>query len=231
MFTVAESKNFLKITFLDRKNSNALNLTSARELSRLVKAYKKWTQPVVVKSGHPRLFCSGGDLTEYKKLKSKSEGLKINREITRELNNFGEWAVNKLAVINGDVLGGGMEWLARFNHRWILPHVFLSFWQRRIGLTPGWGGGEWWSAKIGEDRLLRLLLEARLQSAEESLRLGLVDRIVSKPYLGAEVDAWASRMNFAISSELLNWKSSKAEKTFSKLWLASEHSRFLRGWK
>ncbi|MBX3021020.1 MAG: enoyl-CoA hydratase/isomerase family protein [Bdellovibrionales bacterium] len=243
LFSTTEWNTHLEIAFLDASSANAFGLPAAREFSALIKRYKKWTKPVVVRSAHARVFCSGGQLSDYARLKSKAAGLKINREITNVLDSFGRWPVVKLAVVEGDVFGGGMEWLARFDYRWSAPSAVFAFWQRKIALSTGWGGGEWWAKRVGEDRVRQLLLEARLLSAGEALRLRLVDRVLTRWSLKEEVEAWARAMSMAGDEnvrssktapayiKLTQWSSRRENKLFADLWMGPEHRAVLEKWK
>lgn len=227
VFSVTEWNTHLEIAFLDAASANAFGLPTAREFAALVKSYRKWTKPVVVRSAHARVFCSGGQLSAYAKLKGRAPGLKINREITSVLDAFGKWPVVKLAVIEGDVFGGGMEWLARFDYRWSVPSALFGFWQKRIGLSTGWGGGRAWALKIGEDRVRQLLMEARLLSAVEAQRLGLLDRVVTRWSLKEEMESWARRMD----ASLVGWSAKGEARLFSDLWMGPAHQAVLKKWK
>ncbi|MGZ3723036.1 MAG: enoyl-CoA hydratase/isomerase family protein [Bdellovibrionales bacterium] len=229
-FKIAEFPHHLHLDFFSAKAGNALGLEVARELSAIQKKYKKWNKPVVVSSAHPTLFCSGGNLSDYKKLKGKERGLIVNHEIARHLDAFGSWAVVKLALVEGDALGGGMEWLARFDYRWTTPHALFSFWQRRIGLSPGWGGGSAWASLIGEDRLRALLLEAEMISAGTALRLGMVDRILCNWKIRESVVDWALRMDDPSVRALFKWSAGKESSAFQKLWMGPEHRAALARW-
>ncbi len=202
-----------------------MSLDAARVLRGVVKEFRAWRGLVVVTSGHRSMFCSGGNLSDYAKLRGRAPGLKINREITACLDAFGKWPAVKLAVVEGDVLGGGMEWLARFDYRWSVPSALFAFWQRRIGLSTGWGGGRAWSAKIGEDKVRSLLMEGSLLSAEAALRLGLVDRVMS---------SWKIRKAaelHSVSGVLSDWSVARESKIFSSLWMSEEHRSVLEKWK
>lgn len=231
--SVAEKPSYLHVQFHDASSSNAMSLGAARELSRLAKKdYRSWRKPVVLSSGHSRMFCSGGHLTDYAKLKTPAAGLKVNREITQCLDVFGAWPVVKLAVIEGDVLGGGMEWLARFDFRWCAPHVLFSFWQRRIGLSFGWGGGRWWSDRLGEPVVRQLLLEGRLLSSRTARSAGLVDRVVSRERMWESVDEWTKTINAEnLNPALSRWSVKSESAIFSKLWMKGDHAQFLKGWR
>lgn len=224
-FSVRQSGSVLHLEFHIPSSSNALSLEAARVLRGVVREFRAWRGLVVVTSGHRSMFCSGGNLSDYAKLRGKAPGLKINREITACLDAFGKWPAVKLAVIEGDVLGGGIEWLARFDYRWSVPSALFAFWQRRIGLSSGWGGGRAWAAKIGEDRVRTLLMEGSLLSAETALRFGLIDRVVS---------AWQIRElceRHPVSGKLSGWSVAGESKIFSSLWMSDEHRTVLEKWK
>jgi enoyl-CoA hydratase/carnithine racemase len=122
-----------------------------------------------------------------------------------------------------------MEWLARFDFRWSTPAPVFAFWQRKLGLSTGWGGGGAWTAKIGEERVRQLLVEGRLMSAYESLRLGLVDRIVSAADINRLCNEWAESVKDG--GGLTSWSANKESLWFSKLWLGATHSAVLKKWK
>jgi enoyl-CoA hydratase/carnithine racemase len=224
-FTVRQSASVLHLEFSIPSSSNALSLDAARVLRGVVREFRAWRGLVVVTSAHRSIFCSGGNLSDYARLKGKAPGLKINREITACLDAFGNWPAVKLAVIEGDVLGGGMEWLARFDYRWSTPSAVFAFWQRRIGLSTGWGGGKAWAAKIGEENVRRLLMEGSLLSAETALRLGLVDRVVSSWRIRGEAEV------HSVSGKLSDWSAARESKIFSSLWMSHEHRAVLEKWK
>lgn len=231
LFKASETKHSLDIHFYAPESANAFSLTAAVELSKIQKRYKSWRKPVIVMSDHAKVFCSGGNLGDYKKLKGKAPGLKINRQIERVLNEFGKWQVPKIAVIDGDVLGGGMEWLARFDFRLATPSAFLAFWQRRIGLSSGWGGGEAWAAIIGEQSVRRLLLAGKILSAQEARRAGLVDEIHSSWKIRSESLRLAAALDAEVSQNLVGWSSRSEAKIFSSLWMEKSHRNILKDWK
>lgn len=228
MFKVQESDQFLEVEFYSPHNHNALSLAAARDLVAISRQYRKWDRPVVVSSAHPRMFCAGGDMAYYASLENRSAGFKVNREIQSSLAQFQKWQVVKVAIINGDVLGGGMEWLARFDFRWICSGVLLGFWQKRIGLTTGWGGGSEWARIIGEERVRQLLLEGVLMDPIRAQRLGLVDRVVARWSWRKEMVEWCGRIHSGADVDIATWSVKKESKIFGKLWGAPLHSRALR---
>jgi enoyl-CoA hydratase/carnithine racemase len=128
-------------------------------------------------------------------------------------------------------LGGGVEWLARFDFRWCTPNVYFNFWQRRIGLSTGWGGGRAWAKKIGGERVKSLLLESDLIGAAQAEQLGLVDRLVSSWNIRDHAAEWAARMDTPAAHGLLKWDSSREARLFQSLWMGPEHRAVLSKWK
>lgn len=230
-FKITEFTNYLHLDFLAPEAGNAFGLSVARELSAIQKKYKKWEQAVVVSSAHPSLFCSGGNLSDYKKLKGKAPGLKVNRDISKMLREFAAWPVVKLALVEGDAYGGGIEWLAYFDYRWCTPSTMFCFWQRRIGLPPGWGGGALWARRLGEERVRGLLRESELFSATAALRYGVVDRILPGWKIRETVLEWARRMDDPTVGELAKWSAARESALFTKLWMGAEHKAALARWK
>jgi enoyl-CoA hydratase/carnithine racemase len=231
MFKVTVRDSLLHLEFHIPESSNAFSLEAARSLSRVVKEFRSWKRPVIVTSGHRSLFCSGGNLSDYARLKGKAPGLKINREITKHLDAFGAWPCVKLALIEGDALGGGVEWLARFDFRWATPSVLLAFWQRRIGLSSGWGGGKAWARKIGEENVRLLLQEGALLHPARAMRLGLVDRVLPAWKIRAEAESWASALGDSASINALSrWSSGRESAVFTSLWMGQEHKAVLEKW-
>jgi len=224
-FEAHERSHHLELHFAAPEAANAFSLAHARELGKLMKAYAKWPHPVVTRAPNARVFCAGGNLRDYGRLKGKAPGLKVNAEITAALDAFGKWPVPKLALVEGDVLGGGMEWLARFDFRWSTPAAAFAFWQRRIGLAPGWGGGRPWAAILGEPALRALLMEARLLSSHEALRLGLVDRILPTWRAEEAIAAWAAKLD-----GLADWSVAREAAVFRKLWMGDKHLAALKRW-
>ena len=231
LFEVQDRKSHLLLKFHAPRSSNAFSLQAARELDAVRKEYENLRKPVVVASAHPRLFCSGGNLSDYKKLKGRAPGLKINREIAKILDRFGRWPVPKLARIEGDSLGGGMEWLARFDFRFATPEACFSFWQKRIGLTTGWGGGKAWADKIGGGPGRQVLVEGGLLTAVEARDLGAGGRVGPGGRPDDAAEEWCAGFREDPLRELTGWSAKAESRIFAGLWMAERHAAVLKRWR
>ena len=225
MFIRRDFDTHVLLEFHAPETANALTIEAARALAAF-----RVDRPVVVRSGHPRVFCAGGNLIKHLEFTNAAAGLADNAELARHLDAFGAWPVPKLAVIEGEVLGGGVEWLARFDHRWATPAARLAFWQKRVGLLPGWGGGRAWADKLGEARVRQLLLEARPLGAHEAFRRGLVDRVVTPAAVDGEITRWARELTSPLDAAVLNWRADDEGEHFARVWWGEAHRAALKRW-
>ncbi|MCC7403122.1 MAG: enoyl-CoA hydratase/isomerase family protein [Bdellovibrionales bacterium] len=224
------SDRVLVLTLDNVKEGNSFSLLEAKQLAQHLRQFRGQFDGVVMQAEGSRFFCTGGNLRFYAELKSRSEGLRANLQIRRVLSQFAALPQPKVALVQGDCLGGGLEVLSLFDHVIAAPHVFLGFWQRRLALTFGWGGGARWERKISQGSLIRLMIESRCFSSYEALRLGLVNEIQSSSGLRAAGERWLHSA-MAWPSEplpyLRQWSSLRETKIFARLWHNPSHKAVL----
>lgn len=157
-------------------------LEASEELLELIKELGPKINSLVFSSSSQH-FCSGGNLKTYAKLTKKIQGLQINRKIRANLNTLAQLPLFKIACVEGDCLGGGLELLSCFD--WVIStsSAFFSFRQIRIGLSFGWGGGARLSQRVSWIELKRALLTSETWSAPQALSSGLIDLIAPKDRL------------------------------------------------
>ncbi|MCB0422404.1 MAG: enoyl-CoA hydratase/isomerase family protein [Bdellovibrionales bacterium] len=166
---------------------NAFGLNEARQLKNAMESWQiEELVGIIFSSALPGFFCSGGNLKDYAKLSQKSEGLEVNRQIQNILNEFYQIPVLKVACVNGLCIGGGMELLSAFDYVLSSPHSLFGFWQRRVGLTFGWGGWERWQQKLTRYSLHKAALSAQTVGALQARDYGWVDEIASPETLVAK---------------------------------------------
>ena len=99
-----------------------------------------------------------------------------------------------IAAINGFALGGGCE-LAMACHVRIASEA-AQFGQPevKLGITPGFGGTQRLARLVGRGRALQLLLTGERITAQEALRIGLVNAIVPAAELIGAATAMMGQM-------------------------------------
>lgn len=180
-----EAQGHLAIVMLNRPQ--ALNAISSELAGDLVQVCERVQQDdelwlALVRSSSDRAFCVGADLKERRTMDLSA----WRRQ--RELFGRAFGAVSALekpaiAVVDGLALGGGCEIallcdfiLAGDRAEFGLPEV-------KLGLIPGGGGTQSLARRVGRAMAKELIFSGRRVGAQEALRLGLVNRIVSSEQL------------------------------------------------
>jgi enoyl-CoA hydratase/carnithine racemase len=214
------------------KAGNSFSLEEARSLSSLLHRASEKTQGILWSSSSSRYFCTGGNLKDFAQLKESEPGLQWNAEIRQALDLLSMWPGPKVAWVEGDCFGGGMELLSCFDQVVASPSALLGFWQRRQALSFGWGGYQRWTRRIGEGLTEKLFLEARSLSAYEALDKGIVDEVQRSHYGLIGCEQWLKRVSVWPKEPLVFRKElseGTEEKIFQDLWFNSTHKKLLDG--
>jgi enoyl-CoA hydratase/carnithine racemase len=206
---------------------NAFGLSEAKQLSQSLKGDIR----LIVLSAQGRVFCSGGNLHEYRKLKTKAAGVKINRDIRVALKKLSNFPAPKIAIVTGDCFGGGIELLSCFDFILSEPHAFFGMWQRRQELSFGWGGYERLKKRMSDSELQTWLLTGELKSAISCKNLGLVNEIIPNEQMSIRLKTLTNNLlSFKNESyiEIKNGLERNETLLFEKLWWSSSHREKLR---
>ncbi len=222
----------LKVSLQDPQTANSLSHEAAMELDALIQRLSLPNSKirVLIFTGHQRFFCSGGNLKFYKSLKTKAQGLKINSDIARILKKLDRLQIYKIALVNGDSLGGGLELLSCFQHVVCAPHCLFGFWQSRQGLSFGWGGAARLARRSSMAEVQKALLAGRLLSSFEAQKLGWVDEIVSRHEMNGYVLRLAHKIlktSTEATKEIVKLDLKNESKIFARLWWSKEHRQKL----
>ena len=202
------------------KSANALTLAD----SRLLKKHLKKPWKLIVCVGTERVFCAGGPLKDYARLKTKSQGLKINREITKNLQALEKHKAFKIAFVGGDCFGGGIEFLGCFDIIYSAPSAFYGFWQNRMGLSYGWGGYTRLKSKLSEPFLKSVLLEEKTLTAFEMKTAGLIHQILPLDQFECVMAQWQKLfLSKKSKTEIQKNLQKNSQQVFEKLWWSEEH--------
>ena len=173
---------------------NALNDATIAELGRAIDAVV--ADPAVggvILTGAGRAFVAGADIAvlaaqgPVDARRRAREGQAVFRRIETSPKPV-------IAAVNGFALGGGCE-LAMACHLRIASDV-AQFGQPevKLGITPGFGGTQRLPRLVGRGPALRLLLTGERISAQEALRIGLVDAVFPATELIGAVTTMLAQM-------------------------------------
>jgi 1,4-dihydroxy-2-naphthoyl-CoA synthase len=173
---------------------NALRTTTVRELcGALTDASENPRVGVVVLTGAgDRAFCVGGDIREPTRSEhDKREQVRLYLELGELLRGCG---VPVILRVRGYCVGAGHE----IN---VLADLTISgtsgvFGQAgtRLGWAPIWWAAQGLTRLVGEKRAREIVYLSRRYTAEEALRMGLVNVVVPDECLDNEVDRWCEEI-------------------------------------
>jgi len=162
---------------------------------------------VIVTSAH-RDFMAGADLRMLSNppedKKAMFDGLLGTNRRLRELEKGGKPFV---AAINGNALGGGLEWALTCHHRIALnnPKIKIGFPEVQLGLIPGGMGNSKAPYLMGIQNALMALLQSQQVRPDKALKMGLIHAIAeteeemmaaAKKYIlegGSAVQPWDNK--------------------------------------
>ena len=147
---------------------------------------------VIVTGAGDRAFCAGADL------KKTMPPVESFAQLTFGNDSGGGQRLSTdkptIAAINGVAVGGGLELAMRCDLRIAVDTARLGLTEARVGSIPGAGGTQRLPRLVGLTNALMMLMTAEPISAEEALRIGLVNKVVAKEDLMDEVRAIADKI-------------------------------------
>lgn len=146
---------------------------------------KQWLQQNsfqgLIITGNGRNFSKGANVERIKGYKDCPEILEEElNEGKKILSYIEELPLITVAAIEGACFGAGLEIALSCNYRLASESALFSFPEVTLGLLPGFGGTIRLPKLIGQRAAKKLILSGDMISAQEALRLGLVDEIAGK---------------------------------------------------
>jgi len=190
---------------------NTLNTSTLTSLSEALTVIENLpTLKGLLLSSSKPAFIVGADITEFLSLflvpaPQLSDWL---CSANRIFNRLEDLPVPTLAAIKGYTLGGGCECVLATDFRLATPDTRIGLPETKLGIMPGFGGSVRLPRLLGADSALEIITAGKDVSAEEALKLGLVDGIVSHDKLR---DGAVSMLRQAIKGKL-DWRARRAPK-------------------
>lgn len=170
---------------------NALNPEMGQALvhAMLRAADDKEVRAVIV-TGAGRAFCAGGDLELIREIRKR----KASRELVRLLVAGKELCLAiatmtkpVIAAVNGAAAGGGMNIALACDMRIASDQAKFAESFANVGLYPDFGGTYFLPRIVGLALAAELFYTAETLTAEDALRLGIVNRVCPAEQFDAEV--------------------------------------------
>lgn len=178
MITTSTTGQVRTIT-LDRPDRR--NALTPEGLGALKTAVESATEPVIYITGRGPAFCAGADLDVVANLETSEAAEAFAAHGQAVARTIEQADAVTVAGINGAARGGGLELALACDLRIATPDATLGEPGVTFGLFGAWGGTVRLPEIVGLGTALDIGLSGRVLGAEESLRTGLVSRVVENP--------------------------------------------------
>lgn len=183
----AETDGILTVTLGRPKALNALNSRFFTEMDDLIAGTARRPElKAMIITGEGKAFVAGADIAEMAGMNSK-EGTAFSKAGQSTFRSFENIEIPIIAAVNGFALGGGCELAMSCDIRIASSAAKFGQPEVSLGLVPGYAGTQRLPRLAGLGNALYILLTGDLISAEEALRIGLVQKVVEPDQLMPEV--------------------------------------------
>ena len=166
----------LRVRLNRPEKRNALNDATVLGLDRLFGALPADVKAVVLE-GEGAHFCAGLDLADLSE-RDASAGLRHSMMWHRAFEKIQFGPVPVIAVLNGAVIGGGLELACAAHVRVAERSAFYALPEGQRGIFVGGGASVRLPRLIGVARMMDMMLTGRTYSAEEGAPLGFSQYLV-----------------------------------------------------
>jgi methylglutaconyl-CoA hydratase len=177
--TVHQSDGIALLTLNRPDKRNAISYELIEELQQGLELIRNSQSLVLILTGQGKAFCSGMDLENLKSLigRTKEQSLEDSRTMAHLFRSIHEFPKPTIAAVNGPAIAGGTGIATICDFTLATPESKFGYTEVRIGFVPAIVS-TFLVRQVGEKHARDLLLTGRIFSAEEALRLGLVNEIV-----------------------------------------------------
>ena len=164
---------------LDRPPMNALNaeIQDALHAAADEVTARRDVSAVIIYGGE-KVFAAGADIKEMQPM-SYTDMVDRSVALQAAFTAIARIPKPTVAAITGYALGGGCELSLACDFRVAADNARLGQPEVLLGVIPGAGGTQRLSRLIGPARAKDIIFTGRFVSAEEALRIGLVDEVVA----------------------------------------------------
>jgi enoyl-CoA hydratase/carnithine racemase len=148
---------------------------------------------VVVTGNGERAFSAGSHVGEFEAQRGPDGRARHELE-QRVSSRLASLPMPTIAAIEGNALGGGLELALCCDLRVASERAKLGLPEVRLAVTPGAGGTQRLPRVVGLARSRELILTGRVIGADEALRIGLVNEVVSAGQARARAEAIATEI-------------------------------------
>jgi enoyl-CoA hydratase len=169
------------VTIDNPASLNALNAPTLTQLDQVFDqlAGNPEVKGVIITGGGEKSFVAGADINEFLQVTGDTAAgfMARGQRIFDKIEAFDRPVI---AAINGFALGGGNELAMCCDIRIAAENALFGQPEVNLGIIPGYGGTQRLPRLIGPGKAKEIIFADERVSAQEALRIGLVERVVPK---------------------------------------------------
>ncbi len=179
-------ENGLRVLTLDKAPVNALGRELVEDLAQaLDRLNREESARCLIVRSAGKHFCAGADLKERREM-SVEDVRKFVPRLAGVCRALAATPYPTIAAVAGAAVGGGCELALACDVRILADNASIGLRETALAIIPGAGGTQRLPRLIGSSRAKRWILAAELHTADEALRDGVADRVVSAEALDTE---------------------------------------------
>ncbi len=170
------------VRFNRPRERNPLSIAVLEELHQILDATNSNEKiKTIIFTGTDDVFASGANLREIAEIKTSEAAKEYALRGQNLMRKIAESEKLTIAAINGFCFGGAFDLALACKRRIAAPNAQFCHPGANLGIMTGWGGTQRLPRLIGEAKALEMFLTAKRVSADEALKIGLIDEIAENP--------------------------------------------------
>jgi enoyl-CoA hydratase len=184
-----------RVTFNRPNVLNALNRKTVEELGDCLATIERdnSVRVIILTGSGEKAFIAGADINELAK-RTPTDGQDFalfGQAVLHKLETMGKPSI---AAINGFALGGGCELALACTIRIASRNAKIGQPEVKLGILPGYGGSQRLPRLCGKGVAHEMILTGDMITADEALRVGLVNRVVESAELLSTTESIAKKI-------------------------------------
>jgi enoyl-CoA hydratase len=188
------------ITISRPKVLNALNTATLAELKSAIESARNddEVRVVILTGSGEKAFVAGADINFVAATNAVTgrELALLAKGVFSTIENLGKPVI---AAVNGFALGGGCELAMSCTIRIASENAKFGQPEIKLGVIPGFGGSQRLPRLVGKGLAMQMMLTGDMISAQEALRIGLVNEVTPLAELLPRAEAIAAKIVAASS--------------------------------
>ncbi|AXG13880.1 enoyl-CoA hydratase/isomerase family protein [Intrasporangium calvum] len=178
---------------LDRPKMNALNVQVQEEIrAAAAEATVRDDVKAVIVYGGEKVFAAGADIKEMQTM-SYTDMVDRSGPLQSSITAVARIPKPVIAAIIGYALGGGCELALACDFRVVADDAKLGQPEILLGIIPGAGGTQRLARLVGSAKAKEIIFGGRFVDAQESLAIGLADKVVPAAEVYSAAREWAAQ--------------------------------------